>query len=102
MCGHTTESYVGAVLSRNDVHNGERKIEIVENRPLLDMDFKIAQGVGGRLRIRNTIRFQTETTNHVAHGSAAVVCPIEQRGIKRSDQRPAAEEWDAEADAFLV
>ena len=58
-CGAVERQFRPA-LTGNDIDDGERKIEILENGPLLDVELEIAERVGRRLRVGNAVGIEAE------------------------------------------
>src|SRR5918995_662070 len=99
MAGSARECQFCPRLTGNDIDNGERQIEIFENGTLLDVKFKVAECIRRRLRIGNTVRLETEALDGVAQRPSGGVGAIEQRHIKRTRERPAAQKWRTEPNA---
>src|SRR5688572_21761030 len=89
-CGALEREFC-AHLSRNDIDNGKRKIEVLEDGALLDVELEIAERIWRRLRIRNTVWVEAELPDDLPQRTPGLVGPLEQRPIERSRERTAAE-----------
>ena len=91
-----------SALTGNDIDDGEWKVEILENRTLLDVELEIAEGAVRRLRVRNAVGIEAEMPYRVAQRAAGLVGAIEQRRVEGAGKRAAAEKRNAEPHPFLV
>ena len=90
-----------ARLAGDGVHHAKGSRQPVEDRALLDVELEVRERSRRHLRIADLVRMQAVGPQCVADGHAMRVRPG-QDSLGLADQGQAADEWHAEAHAFLV
>ena len=89
-------------LPHDAAHDPEGPSLRVEHRTLFDVALQVSDRSSREARAGNVGRLQAEAGDGLAHGDAIRILPSEQRLVYLADERAAADERDAEPDAFLL